>query len=75
MALMRCDDHAPTGRDEPYVRRVQPMGWPDTALVCGQGDCKTAALIWLKQAEADAYVKGRRIFKLPNNAATKVKAA
>ena len=78
MALVRCEicGVKPPGRGgykRAYVRNVQPLGHPKSALVCGTPSCSRAGLIWLEQSEVDAYNKGERVFGLQTNT-TKVRA-
>lgn len=73
MAIMRCEVHRPTGRSRDYVGSVRPVGFPNTALVCGSMRCESSALIWLESHELAAYEQGTRIFHSPT-ATTKVRA-
>jgi len=69
MALVRCEKHGyPKGRTTDYVRSVEPVGYPDTAVVCGLKGCDHPGLVWLTQEEDAAYAVGRRIFQLPTYA-------
>jgi len=61
MALCRCLSHAPKGRNKAYVRFVEPVGYPDTAMVCKL--CENPAVIWLTIDEVALYEKGFRIFR------------
>ena len=63
MAVIRCAAHQPNGRTRSYVFTAEPVGYPDTALVCGLKQCKTAGLAWLEAHEHDAYNRGERIFE------------
>ena len=63
MAIMRCKTHIPEGRKRNYVASVEPVGYPDTALVCGSTSCKAPAFIWLEDHEKETYDRGERIFK------------
>jgi hypothetical protein len=74
MALCRClEEHSwPAGRRSNYVSYVLPLGYPDTALVCGL--CSRPGVIWLTQPEENAYQRGDRIFEGPN-AFCKMKAS
>ena len=66
MALMRCPAHGkPEGRTQEYVRTVEPVGYPGSAVLCGLTGCETVALICLTAAEAAAYDRGERVFKGP----------
>jgi hypothetical protein len=62
MAIMRCDAHEPKGRTRTYAGHVDPVGFPDTALVCGATGCTAPALIWLETEEKFAYDRGERVF-------------
>lgn len=62
MAVMRCRAHAPQGRTRDYVAAVKPVGFPNSALVCGSKRCEEPAFIWLEGAEKVDYDSGRRIF-------------
>ncbi len=73
MAVSRCrEQHAsPQGRSHTYQVYALPVGYPDTALVCGS--CDRPGAIWLTPTEADAYTRGERVFEGPN-AFTKMRA-
>ena len=62
MAIVRCRLHEPTGRTRNYVAAREPVGYPDTALVCGSVWCQQPGLIWLEDHEEAAYQRGDRIF-------------
>jgi hypothetical protein len=53
---------------------VKPLGYPDTAAICGASGCDAPASVWLTTKEASAYQAGERVFGLPT-AAMKVKVA
>jgi len=79
VALVRCRECGvqPAGRGNytrTYIRSVEPVGYPDTALVCGKPSCDRPGLIWLEKAEVQDYDRGERLFHLQTNA-TKVRAA
>lgn len=63
MAIMRCKQHSPKGRSRSYVASVEPVGYPDTALICGSVACEEPAFIWLEPPEKAAYDRGERVFK------------
>jgi hypothetical protein len=72
MALVRCERCSvrPAGSGQykrAYVRHVPPVGHPNSALVCGTPTCDGPGLIWLEQGEAQAYVRGQRVFRLMTN--------
>ena len=69
MALVRCKDHGkPKGKVRSYVDYVRPIGFPDTAAICGSVPCQNPGFIWLETHEMAAYERGERIFPVPNNA-------
>lgn len=74
MALVRCvETHGrPTGRKHNYVMSVKPVGYPETAAICGREGCEYPGLVWLTETERAAYRKGHRIFSVPT-AAVKIK--
>lgn len=55
MAIMRSKAHAARGRTPEYVASVMPVGYPQTALICGSVHCQESAFIWLEPHE-----KGRQ---------------
>ena len=62
MSIMRCPNHAPKRATRDYVVAVEPVGYPDTALICGSMYCEESAMIWLEQHEKEAFDSGQRIF-------------
>lgn len=73
MALVRCHVHGrPRGRTQVYVLEVKPVGFPQTAAICGLKRCENPGSVWLTAEEESAYEKGQRIFEVPN-AAVKIK--
>lgn len=63
MCLMRCETHPPVRAKRSYVRNVEPLGYPETALICGSVKCRHPAKVWLETAEAARYDDGERIFE------------
>ena len=75
MALVRCEQHSkpkPKGKTKEYIKSVEPVGYPDTALICGIKDCSNPGLVWLVAHEWEEYKSGERIFK-PDSATSKFK--
>ncbi len=67
MALIRCQMHGnPEGVTRKYVMSVKPVGYPDTAAICGRKDCLNPGLVWLDEDEVRAYRTGWRVFSVPN---------
>ena len=67
--LVRCVNHP----SEAYSHSVDPIGYPDTAAVCGRSGCEKPGKILLKDTEWAAYGSGQRVFGANNNF-TKVRA-
>lgn len=63
MAIMRCPKHAPKRTTRAYSGAVEPLGYPDTALVCGSVHCREPALIWLEVSEREEFDRGERVFR------------
>jgi len=73
MAIVRCKQHGrPKGRTQRYVTSVRPVGYPDTAAICGREGCTRPGLVWLTDRERAAYQRRRRVFSIPS-AAAKIK--
>lgn len=64
MAIVRCQDHPP--RTMNYKIAVKPVGYPDTALICGRGDKEHDEIGWvyLLPEEHEEYQNGQRVFGL-----------
>lgn len=79
MALVRCEicGVKPVGQHgykRTYSRHVEPLGYPETAVVCGVPSCSRPGLIWLEPTEAKEYEeKRKRVFGLQTNT-TKIRA-
>jgi hypothetical protein len=84
MALIRCNEHkpSPSATKYEYISTAKkPIGYPNTAVVCGKKGCLDPGLVWLDERETIAYEAGERIFStrsgyLPGidaNAGAKVK--
>jgi hypothetical protein len=52
----------PTARNAATSIPCAPLGYPDTAIICGSLSCLEPGLIWLEHDEAEAYRQGQRIF-------------
>ena len=71
MALVRCKECGkPKGRTRKYIREVKPIGYPDTALICGSAGCTNPGLVRLEAYEVKMYTdKKTRIFEPPSRTA------
>jgi hypothetical protein len=73
MALVRCERCGrPKGRRHAYVVSVKPVGYPETAAICGSTGCERPGLVWLDEREKAQYERGQRVFSVPS-AAVKIK--
>jgi hypothetical protein len=63
MAIARCEQH-PIQRDtkEPYNAYALPLGFPETAAICGRVGCENPAQIWLTPEEIEQHRTGQRVF-------------
>jgi len=64
MAIVRCQDHPP--RTHNYEIAVKPVGYPDTALICGrdENDHDEIGWVYLLPEEYEEYQDGKRVFGL-----------
>ena len=62
MSIVRCRDLPPKRSIRDYVTAVEPVGYPNTALVCGSSYCEEPAFIWLEAQEKEQFDSGTRIF-------------
>ena len=66
MALIRCNDHKPGSSSTKYEytpTAKKPIGYPNTAIICGAKGCFNPGLVWLsEEKEEPAYRAGERIF-------------
>jgi hypothetical protein len=69
MALARCEKHRPAGNRKNYVVAVGPVGYPNTATICGRPGCEEPALVWLTEAERAEHERGVAIFRFDSNVA------
>jgi len=44
---------------------VEPIGYPETALICGSARCTTPEMVCLDENEWIEYQEGSRIFEPP----------
>jgi hypothetical protein len=75
MAIVRCDRcglNINRTKKQYYATPFKPVGYPDTAIICGIPGCDKPGLVWLETNQYNEYKKGNRIFDLPTNA-TKLK--
>jgi hypothetical protein len=64
MAIVRCQDHPPQNFN--YKIAVKPVGYPDTALICGRKEENHDEIGWvyLLPEEYEEYQDGKRVFGL-----------
>src|SRR3954470_24187727 len=64
MALLRCPHHPPdnTKAKSPFTAFALPVGYPETAVMCGRAQCSEPAGVWLTQSEQDQHTLGKRMF-------------
>ncbi|GAB7093465.1 hypothetical protein JCM30237_06170 [Halolamina litorea] len=64
MAIVRCQDHPP--RNTNYAIAVEPVGYPETSLICGRrgSEHEEVGWVYLLPEEYDEYQSGKRVFGL-----------
>jgi len=69
MAMSRCQNCGKSTKNvkEVYKASVYPIGYPDTAVICGKEGCQFPGLVWLTAKDLSDYEKGKRIFKVHTN--------
>jgi len=70
--LIRCKSHEPQGRSNTYVAYAEPVGYPDTAVVCPSADHDEneaiPGLAYMHQRDFRRYKDGKRKFETPTAA-------
>lgn len=66
MAIVRCRKHPvrlelATNR---YVKMAEPVGYPNTAVICGIRNCEEPGLVWLTDEELGQFTNGNRYFRV-----------
>lgn len=69
MAIVRCVEHKPQKGKHEYVISLEPVGYPDTAAICGRLGRENSGVMWLTEHERQAYLDGQRVFRIMTNAA------
>ena len=62
MAIARCSDHPLGSTKQPYNFYAHPLGFPQTAAICGRPGCENPALVWLEPGEVKDHKAGQRVF-------------
>ncbi len=55
MAIARCERHTPTGTKHNYRAYALPIGFPETAAICGRVGCEESARVWLTNDDQVAF--------------------
>lgn len=76
MVLVRCGDHEPQPEDTKhnYVAAVEPVGYPETGIVCGREGAGhgVPGLVYLDENEYERYRQGKRVYE-PNTHTTHIR--
>ena len=62
MAIVRCEKHPLGTTKRNYEGYALPIGFPETAAICGRVGCEEPGRVWLETDEVEAHRRGRRIF-------------
>lgn len=66
MAIVRCETH-PVRLEmatNNYVKRAEPVGYPNTAAICGIAHCQQPGLVWLTAGELNESNKSDQYFRV-----------
>ena len=55
-------EHHPRSNRTEYIAYLFPVGYPNSALICGIKNCEKNGLIWINRNEMSDYEEGERIF-------------
>jgi hypothetical protein len=69
MAIARCEKHRPEGTKHVYKAYALPIGFPNTAAICGRVECEAPAYLWLTEPERADHERGLRIFNIRTHSA------
>lgn len=69
MAFARCENHSSRGTKKSYVTFQIPIGYPNSAVICGRKECHVNVKVYLTQEEVNEYRQGQRIFSYDSNVA------
>jgi hypothetical protein len=72
MPFVRCIEHPLRATAMDCAGHVLPLGYPNTAVVCGSDGCEEPGLAWLTRDESDAHKRGQRIFDWGNGVKIRV---
>jgi hypothetical protein len=66
VAIVRCSIHpVDLTRDRNhYINKVYPVGYPNTAAICGKAECTNSGYIYLSDDEVKSFYKGERYFNV-----------
>jgi hypothetical protein len=61
MAQVRCEScGAPKGIKHRFVASVEPVAYPNKAVLCCRRDCQNPGLVWLNEVDKANYDAGER---------------
>lgn len=56
MAMVYCEKHGPPrGIKHRYMASVQPLGYPNQAVLCCRRGCHKPGLVWLNEEDKANY--------------------
>lgn len=73
MAVVRCDTCARKVR-RPHGRPLEPIGYPNLAVICGMPHCSNPGLVWVWGRDlVDYRANGRTCFAISKDVKVQVK--
>lgn len=76
MVLVRCEEHYPDPNrtQNDYVIAVEPVGYPNSAAICGREGRShdDIGYVLLHESEYERYKQGQRVFD-PNTASVDIR--
>ncbi len=61
MATVRCEVHgAPKSKKHKWIS-VEPVGYPNDAVICSTRNCSKSGLVWLHEDDKMLYDAGQRM--------------
>jgi hypothetical protein len=66
MAIVRCEKHPVHQKlcKHKYAAIIPPVGYPQTAAICGSKNCLNPGKVWLRDDELELFEQGQCYFNV-----------